>query len=151
MTRVLCWRDDCKYLTDGSVCGCAVISLDEDGECESFEDYHDDEVWQTPFWKRMLALESKKECREKYLGKELEFGGRIFYIESNSYHASLTDKETGLACGSVAQLNENVDIVGKINEAAKKYTSVMELPVAVYDEKTRKFSFPSEEIEELIE
>jgi hypothetical protein len=48
----------------------------------------------------------------------------------------------------VAQLNENVNIVGKINEAAKKCTSVMELPIAVYDEKTRKFSYPDEESEE---
>ena len=130
------------------MCGCALISLDEDGECESFEDYHNDKEWQTPFWKRMLDRERNQECRVKYIGKEIETGGRIFYIESNSYHASLTDKETGLACGDMAQLNENVDIVGKITEAAKKFTSVMELPVAEYDEKTRKFSYPSGESED---
>ena len=144
MTKVLCWKDECKYLTDGSVCGCAVISLDEDGECETFEDYHNDKEWQTPFWKRMLDRERNQECRVKYIGKEIETCGRIFYIESNSYYAALTDKETGLRCGDMAQLNENVDIVGKITEAAKKYTSVMELPVAEYDEKTRKFSYPEE-------
>ncbi len=148
MTKVLCWKDECKYLTDGCVCGCAVISLDEDGECENFEDYHNDKEWQTPFWKRMLDRERNQECRVKYIGKEIETGGRIFYIESNSYYASLTDKETGLLCGTMAKLNENVDIVGKIKEAAKKYTSVMDLPIAVYDEKTHKFSYPDEESEE---
>lgn len=141
MTTVLCWRDDCKFLKDGSVCGCPSISIDEDGRCELFADYHDDEEWQTPFWKRMLDRENKRECRVKYFGKELETGGRIFYIESNSYYARLTDKETGLACGSMAQLNENVDIVSKITEAAKKYTSVMALPIAEYDFKTRKFTY----------
>lgn len=145
MTRVLCWRDDCKFLANGSECGCACISLDKDGECENFKDYHDDKEWQTPFWKRMLDREHNKECRVEYLGKEIETGGRIFYIESNSYYASLTDKETGLNVGNLAQLNENADIIGKINEAAKKYAPVTDLPVAAYDGKTRKFTYPDEE------
>lgn len=148
MTRVLCWRDDCKYLSNGSECGCACISLDEDGECENFEDYHNDKEWQVPFWKRMLDRERNRECRVKYIGKEIEMGGRIFYIESNSYYAGLTDKDTGLNCGNIAQLNENVDIIGKITEAAKKYTSVMELPVAEYDNKSQKFTYPDDESEE---
>jgi hypothetical protein len=148
MTKALCWKDECKYLTDGSVCGRAVISLDEDGECENFEDYHDDAEWQTPFWKRMFDRERNQECRVKYIGKEIETGGRIFYIEINGYYASITDKETGLKCGDMAQFDDNVDIVGKIKEAAKKYTSVMDLPIAVYDEKTRKFSYPDEESED---
>ena len=148
MTKVLCWKDECKYLTDGSVCGCALISLDEDGECENFKDYHDDKEWQTPFWKRMWDRERKQECRVKALGKELEIGGRVFYIESNSYYASLTDKETGWICGDIARLNENDDIIGKITESAKKYTSVMELPIAEYDEKSRKFTYPDEESED---
>ena len=96
----------------------------------------------------MLDRENKRECRVKYLGKKIETGGRIFYIESNSYYATLTDKETGLDCGTMAQLNENADIVGKITKAAKNCTSVMELPIAEYDKKTRKFSYPSGESED---
>ena len=145
MTYILCWRDDCKYLIDGSACGCAQISIDEDGECECFEDYHEDAEWQNVYWKRMLDKERKQECRVKALGKKLEMGGRAFFIEDRSYHATLTDEETGLACGTIAHLNENVDIIGKIKERAKQFISVLELPIAVYCEKSRKFIY--EEIE----
>ena len=147
MTTVLCWRDDCKFLKDCSVCGCSSISIDEDGRCELFADYHDDEEWQTPFWKRMLDRENKREVRVKCFGKKIEMSGEVFFIEDNSYHANITENDTGLACGNMAQLNENVDIIGKIKEAKKKYTSVMDLPIAEYDEKSRKFSYPNEESE----
>jgi hypothetical protein len=76
-----------------------MLNLDEDGECEDFEDYRNDTEWQTPFWKRMLDRERNREVRVQYKGKEFETGGRVFYIDSNSYFATLTDKETGLACG----------------------------------------------------
>ena len=148
MTTVYCNNSECKYLKDGMECSRAMLNLDEDGECEDFEDYHNDKEWQTPFWKRMWDRERKQEFRVKALGKELEIGGRVFYIESNSYYASLTDKETGLICGDIARLNENDDIIGKITESAKKYTSVMELPIAEYDEKSRKFTYPDEESED---
>ena len=144
MSTIYCNNSECKYLKDGMECDRAFISLDEDGECEDFEDYHDDKEWQTPFWKRMFDRENKRECRVKALGKELEVGGRTFYVDSNSYYATLTDKETGLACGNVARLNENDDIIGKISECAKKYKLVTELPIAEYDEKTHKFSYPEE-------
>ena len=148
MTTVFCNRCDCRYLKGGMECGCTSISLDEDGECEDFEDYHKDKEWQTPFWKRMLDRERNQECRVKYLGKEIEVGGRIFYIDNNQYYATLTDKETGLACGNMARLNENDDIIGKITELSKKYKLVTELPIAEYDEKTHKFSYPIEESED---
>ena len=147
MTKVLCWKDECKYLTDGSVCGCALISLDEDGECETFEDYHNDKEWQTPFWKRMLDRERNQECRVKALGKKIEVGGRTFFMESRGYYAHLTDAETGLICGDLARLNENDDLVDKIKKKAEEYTPVMDLPMAIYDAKTRKFSYPEEESE----
>ena len=95
----------------------------------------------------MLDRERNQECRVKYLGKELEIGGRIFYIESNSYYARLTDKETGFKCGDMARLNENDNIIGRIVELAKKYKPFTDLPIAEYDEKTRKFSYPEEESE----
>lgn len=147
MTSILCWKDNCKYQGNGSVCSCAQISIDEDGECEAFKDYHDDAEWQKVFWKRMLDRDLNKECRVKYLGKEIEIGGRFFFIEDKSYYAHLTDKETGLGCGSMAHLNENVDIVGKIKEKAKEYSPVTDLPIALYDEKRQKFSYPSKESE----
>ena len=145
MTRILCWKDDCKYQTAGSVCDCAQISIDEDGECECFRDYHDDVEWKSVFWKRMYDRKNKRECRVRSLGKKLEFGGRSFYIESNSYYAKLTDKETGLLCGDLSQINENVDVVGKIKKAAENFTPVLELPQAIYDEKTEIFIYLEEE------
>ena len=147
MTTVYCNNSECKYLKDGMECGRIMLNLDEDGECEDFEDYHDDKEWQTPFWKRMIDGERKKEVRVEYKGKELEVGGRIFCVDSNSYYATLTDKETGLDCGKMSMFNEDADRIGKITEAAKEYTSVMNLPIAVYDEETHKFSYPDEESE----
>ena len=148
MTTVYCNNSDCRYLKNGMECDRAMISLDEDGECEDFEDYRDGDEWQTPFWKRMLDPERKKEVRVQYKGKEVEVGGRIFYVDSNSYFAVLTDKETGLACRTLNELNENVDLLGKIEECAKKYALVTELPIAEYDEKSRKFSYPEEATDE---
>ena len=148
MTNVLCWRDDCKYLTDGSECGCPCISLDEDGQCENFADYREEAEWKEVFWKRMLDRDRNQECRVKALGKKIEVGGRIFFIESRGYYANLTDAETGMICGDLARLNENDDIVGKIKKKAEEYTPVMDLPMAIYDAKTRKFSYPEEEREE---
>lgn len=147
MTRVLCWRDECKYLSDGSVCSCGCISIDENGECENFEDYRNDAEWRNVFWKRMFDKERKQECRVQALGKKLEIGGRAFFIESRSYHTTLTDEETGMACGSLAHLNENVDIIGKIAAKAMGFIPVLNLPIAVYDEKSRSFSYPGEERE----
>ena len=148
MTTIICWRDDCKYQKTGSECDLGCISINEDGECECFRDYHDDVEWKKAFWKRMLDRERNLECRVRYLGKELEFGGRIFYVENRSYYAHLTDKETGLLCGSIAELNENADIVGKIKEKAKDYSPVTDLPIAVHDEKNRKYIYPKEESED---
>lgn len=148
MTQILCWRDDCKFLQDSSVCGCAQISIDEDGECECFTDYRETEEWQNIFWKRMLDPKLKKECRVKARGKKLEMCGRVFFIEDRGYYANITDEETGLSCGSVAQLNENVDVIGKIKEKAKEYTSVLTLPIAIYNRAKRTFSYPNEESED---
>ena len=148
MTTVYCNNSECKYLKDGLECSRAMLSLDEDGECEDFEDYRNDTEWQKVFWKRMFDRENKRECRVAYHGKELMVGGRIFYVDSNSHYAILTDKETGFACGDIARLNENDDIIGKITEMEKKYCLVTELPIAEYDEKTRKFSYPNVESED---
>lgn len=145
MTKVLCWRDDCKYLSVGSACGRASISIDEDGECECFADYHDDAEWQNVFWKRMRDRERNQECRCEALGKKLEMGGRVFYVEDRSYYAAITDEETGLIVGDIARLNENDDIIGKIKKEAAKWTPVLELPIALYDDENRKFIYVEDE------
>ena len=142
MTNIWCYRDDCKHLKDGNVCGCSYIKIDADGECEDFIDYREETEWQEVFWKRMFDRDRNQEFRVKALGKKIEVGGRIFFIESRWYYANLTDAETGLTCGNLARLNENDDIVGKIKKKAEEYTPVLDLPVATYDNKTRKFSYP---------
>ena len=145
MTTVYCNNSECKFLKNGVVCDRTNLSLNEDGECEIFEDYHNDPEWQTVFWKRMFDRERNIACRVEYVGKELEFGGRVFYVEDRQYYARLTDKETGLKVGTLADINENVDIVGKIKEKAKEWSPLMDLPIALYDEKSRKYSYPDEE------
>lgn len=42
MTSVYCNNSECKYLKYGIECGRIMLHLDEDGECEDFEDYHTD-------------------------------------------------------------------------------------------------------------
>lgn len=145
MTTVYCNNTECKFIKDGMICDRAMLNLDEDGECEDFEDYRDAPEWQKVFWKRMLDRERNRQCRVECRGKEIEMGGLIFCIDSNSYYATLTEKETGLICGIMAQLNENADIIGKVKERKKDYSPLMELPIALYDEETRKFSYPEEE------
>ena len=142
MTNILCWRDDCKHLTDGSVCGCDCISIDEDGECENFADYHEEAEWREVFWKRMLDRERNQECRVKALGKKHEICGRTFFTENIGVFASVTDAETGLIVGDLDRLDEN--LVENVKQKAGEWSPITDLPVATYDNKTRKFSYPEE-------
>lgn len=136
-----CWNENCKYHEHGW-CKSEHIVIGEDRDCETFEDYHEEAEWQTPFWKRIIDRDTKKIGRVKFFGKEIEVHGRIFFVESKSDYATVTDKETGLLCGEFYKLDEKR--VETINEKAELWGSVETLPIAQRDSKTGKLTFESE-------
>lgn len=135
---VLCETTDCRYNSVG-MCVAGVIIINDGCECEQYESYRDTEEWSKPFWKRMLDRDNNCTCRVQYYGKEIEIGGRQFFIESKGEYAHTTDALTGFGCGNRAFVRERID---KIIEMANKVdTPLSELPIATFDEKTRKFSY----------
>lgn len=138
---VWCKREECRFCLNG-ICKSDVIGIDEDGECEDFESYLEQAAWQKPFWKRMIDKENNIICRVLYHGLEFEIKGRKFFVDHKGEYANATDAITGLAAGNKMYLEERID---KINEvAADVKPPLEELPIAIYDEKTRKFIYENE-------
>ncbi len=142
--KVYCCKDDCKYIKD-NFCESEIICINDDGNCDDFESYLEEKEWQTPYWKRMLDKDNNKVCRVQYRGKKFEINGRTFFVDYKSDYAIVTDFLTGLSCGEVCRLdNKRVDAI--IHAAQKVEPPLEDLPIAIYDEKTRKFSY--ERVEE---
>lgn len=136
--NIFCRVDDCRYMECG-FCKREDISISEDYECEDYESYLDTEEWQKPFWKRMFDKDNNSFCRVKYYGKEIEYNGRKFFIETKSEYARLTDELTGMSCSTIEFIKNNFD---KVLEAANRVEiSLQELPIATYDDKTRAFHY----------
>lgn len=139
--NIFCRVDDCRWLDDG-FCKRGDISIGEDFECEDYESYLDTQEWKKPFYKRMLDNDNNRKCRVQYYGKEIEIKGRKFFVESRSNYALLTDAITGMSCGTIAFAKDNI---AKIDEAARRIDiSLDELPIATYNEFSRKFTYEQE-------
>lgn len=139
--NIFCRVEDCRYIELG-LCKRGNISISEDYECEDYESYLDTEEWKKPFWKRMLDKDNNRICRVKYHGKEIEIKGRKFFVESRSNYALLTDAITGMCCSTIAFVEDNFD---KVLEAASKVDlPLQELPIALYDEQKRVFTYEKE-------
>ncbi len=140
--NIFCRVDDCRYMESG-FCKRGDISIGEDFECEDYESYLDAEEWRKPFWKRMLDKDNNRICRVRYYGKEIEFNGRKFFAESRSEYSYLTDELTGMGSGTIEFIKNNFN---KILEVSSKVDiPLKELPIATYDEKTRKFHYEVKE------
>ena len=139
--RVFCNRYDCKYQNKGE-CNAEIIRLDEDGECEAYENYLDQKEWQTPYWKRMNDEKNNRVCRVKWFGQEFEVKGRKFYADEKGDYVIVTDGATGLSCGQKCYIEERIDKI--IELAATIKPPLEELPIATYDFKTRTFTYESE-------
>lgn len=136
--NIFCRVDDCRYMECG-FCKREDISISEYFECEDYESYLDTEEWRKPFWKRMLDKDNNCICRVRYYGKEIELNGRKFFAESRSEYSYLTDELTGMGSGTIEFIKNNFD---KMLEAANRVNiPLKELPIATYDEKTRKFNY----------
>ena len=136
--NILCRVEDCRYMECG-FCKQGDISISEDLECEDYESYLDTEEWKKTFWKRMKDDDNKCACRVKYYGKPIEINGRIFFAESKSEYARLTDELTGYSSGTKAFIKDNFD---KLLELASKVEEPLhELPIATYDEQKRVFTY----------
>lgn len=137
--NVFCRVDDCKYFECG-FCKRGDISISEDLECEDYESYLDSEEWKKPFWKRMLdKYNDNRICRVKYYGKEIEYNGRKFFAETRSEYAYLTDELTGMGSGTIEYVKNNFDKV--IEAASRVEVPLKELPIALYDEQQRVFTY----------
>ena len=108
MVDVFCDDTNCRWYQEGC-CGRCVINIC-DGECEDFEDYHDDIEWQTPYWKRMGSV--GKQYKVKFFGKKIERDGIVFFVDTNSEYATCTEEASGLSAGCLCDLNE--ELVEKI-------------------------------------
>ncbi len=136
--NIFCRVDDCRYMENG-FCKRGDISIDKDLECEDYESYLDTEEWKKPFWKRMLDKDNNRICRVKYYGKEMEYNGRKFFAENKSEYARLTDELTGMSSGTIEFIKNNFD---KVLEAANRVEILLqELPIALYDEQKRVFTY----------
>ena len=136
--NIFCRVDDCRYMECG-FCKRGDISISEDFECEDYESYLDTEEWKKPFWKRMFDKDNNRICRVRYYGKEIECNGRKFFAESRSEHSYLTDELTGMGRGTIEFIKNNFD---KVLEAANRVDiPLKELPVALYDEQKRVFTY----------
>lgn len=136
--NIFCRVDDCVYMENG-FCKRGDISISEDLECEDYESYLDTEEWKKPFWKRMLDKDNNIACRVRYYGKELEIEGRTFFVECRSDYTLLTDAITGMSCGILAYVKDNI---ARIDEATRRVEVPLdELPVATYDEISRTFTY----------
>lgn len=101
MVDVFCDDTSCRWYQEGC-CGRGVINIC-DGECEDFEDYHDDIEWQTPYWKRMGSV--GKQYKVKFFGKKIERDGIAFFVDTNSEYATCTEEASGLNAGKLCDLD----------------------------------------------
>ena len=136
--NIFCRVDDCRYNERG-FCKQENISISEDLECEDYESYLDTEEWKQPFFKRMLDKDNNRICRVKYYGKEIEINGRKFFDESISEYSYLNDELTGMGSGTIEFIKNNFDKV--IESASKVDIPLQELPIALYDEQKRVFTY----------
>ena len=139
--NIFCRVDDCNYFECG-FCKRGDISISEDLECEDYESYLDTEEWKKPFWKRMLDSENNRVCRVRYYGKEVEIKGRTFFAESRSEFSVLTDAITGMSAGITPYVENNLSNI--VEAASRVDVPLNKLPVATYDEISRKFTYEEE-------
>lgn len=144
---VSCWNTECKYIENG-YCSLNFLTINEDGECDDYESCYDSAEWQVPFWKRCIDKENNRIIRVQAKGKEIDIYGRKFFVESNSAFATTTDKITGMGAANAQYLLDRFvnkeAMEEKFNEMTKDLPPLETLPVAAYDEKTRKFIYEDE-------
>ena len=130
MTDVFCDNAYCKW-NQGGCCVLDVISIC-DGECEDFEDYHDDIEWQTPYWKRMGTV--GKQYKVKYFGKRIEIGEIAVFVDTKQEDAMCTEETSGLGAGCLCDLNEErvEKIKSRLATNPQDLPPLESLPTAVY-------------------
>jgi hypothetical protein len=130
MVDVFCDNTDCRWY-QGGCCGRGVINI-FDGECEDFEDYHNDIEWKTPYWKRCGTV--GMQCKVKFFGKKIERDGIAFFVDMNVDHAICTEESSGLAVCELCDLDG--ERIGKMKNwlAAEHpdFPPLESLPTAVY-------------------
>jgi hypothetical protein len=99
MIEVYCEQIDCKFNKDGT-CGCQLLSIDEFGSCEDYQEITEEERYPDIFYKQnKIPNEQDKPRWEKTRGQKIEFIGREMFIRDGA----ITDGRTG----SILCMNNN--------------------------------------------
>ena len=100
-----CWLSECKWCQDGW-CRRDTITIDEDKQCEDFEDYRNS--YTDSFWKALIN-DGKPNRKLVENGKKIEYNGYVFYTtekitDDETY--CLTEGRTGLHVGEFGKLKD---------------------------------------------
>lgn len=138
MPSVWCYNEECKYLKDNE-CMADMIELDEYGACGTFENYKDDKEYKAEYF-IAVNTKDKRHGRAAKRGKKITINGNEFFTDSPTLEGEnaiyITHARTGLACGTVELVKKHWE---QFIKAQEKVADINTLPLAEYDEKTRKY------------
>lgn len=138
MPSVWCYNEECKYLKDNE-CMADMIELDEYGACGTFENYKDDKEYKAEYF-IAVNTKDKRHGRAAKRGKKITINGIEFFTDSPPLEGEnaiyITHARTGLACGTVELVKKHWE---QFIKAQEKVADINTLPLAEYDEKTRKY------------
>lgn len=144
MTKVYCSNYDCKHCDTEGCCTLDIVAVGDDYEygCDDYSAYYDSPEYGEKYYKAVFTVDKVKAKAEAY-GKKIEYNGRTFYTgdkvtEDDDFF--VTDERTGLAIKFSYLKKHWVTYL----EVEKQYPDVDTLPLAVFDEKRRKFKLVEE-------
>lgn len=138
MPSVWCYNEECKYLK-GNECMADMIELDEYDACGTFENYKDDKEYKAEYF-IAVNTKDKRHGRAAKRGKKITINGIEFFTDSPPLEGEnaiyITHARTGLTCGTVELVKKHWE---QFIKAQEKVADINTLPLAEYDEKSRKY------------
>ncbi len=138
MPSVWCYNEECKYLKSNE-CMADMIELDEYDACSTFENYKDDKEYKAEYF-IAVNTKDKRRGRAAKRGKKITINGIEFFTDSPPLEGEnaiyITHARTGLACGTVELVKKHWE---QFIKAQEKVADINTLPLAEYDEKSRKY------------
>ena len=144
MPTIWCYNEHCIHCKNDN-CIANVVEVNEDGECDTFENYLDTEEYRQKFY---IAVKTENGICAKAVkyGKKLDINGVTFYTQSppneSEEYIRITHGRTGYRCLTVSAVKAKFDLFIKRQEQVQ---SVHELPLAEYDARNREYYLVNEE------
>lgn len=136
MTTINCNLNDCIYC-EKSICTKDKVSFFN--ECNDYDNYKNSFDYQDEYWMRIGNINARTHKR----GRKIIINGIDFYtsddMRENELNIYVTDARTGIGCGNVKALKKNFE---KYKGDIKKYSDVVDLPIAKYDYHKCKYILP---------